>query len=105
MFEAVAVPRTALYLFPDLEYIKLWTIADTDVYLTWALIGTVTAMYIRLVHSDDRFLQNISRLELFSTAPFKEQIPLAFWDTIHSGWPSSRWPSQKSAIEGGRTRA
>lgn len=50
MFEAVAVPRTALYLFPDLEYIKLWTIADTDVYLTWALIGTVTAIVIAWIN-------------------------------------------------------
>ncbi|MDN5738889.1 MAG: amino acid permease, partial [Brevibacterium aurantiacum] len=46
MFEAVAVPKTALYLFPNLEHIKLWTIADSDVYLTWALVGTVTAIII-----------------------------------------------------------
>ncbi|WP_309131057.1 APC family permease [Brevibacterium sp.] len=50
MFEAVAVPRTALYLFPDIEHIKLWTIADSDVYLTWALIGTVTAILIAWIN-------------------------------------------------------
>ncbi|RBP62235.1 amino acid/polyamine/organocation transporter (APC superfamily) [Brevibacterium sanguinis] len=50
MFEAVAVPKTALYLFPDLERIKLWTIAESDVYLTWALIGTVTAIVIAWIN-------------------------------------------------------
>ncbi|MGO1677042.1 MAG: APC family permease [Brevibacterium aurantiacum] len=50
MFEAVAVPKTALYLFPNLEHIKLWTIADSDVYLTWALVGTVTAIIIAWIN-------------------------------------------------------
>ncbi len=50
MFEAVAVPRTAAYLFPNIEHIKLWTIADSDVYLTWALIGTVTAVIIAWIN-------------------------------------------------------
>ncbi|MBM6590682.1 APC family permease [Brevibacterium sp. RIT 803] len=50
MFEAVAVPKTALYLFPNLEHIKLWTIAEFDVYLTWALVGTVTAIIIAWIN-------------------------------------------------------
>ncbi|HCG56793.1 MULTISPECIES: APC family permease [Brevibacterium] len=50
MFEAVAVPKTALYLFPNLEHIKLWTIADSDVYLTWALVGTITAIFISWIN-------------------------------------------------------
>ena len=50
MFEAVAVPKTALYLFPNLEFVKLWTIADFDVYLTWALVGTVTAIIISWIN-------------------------------------------------------
>ena len=50
MFEAVAVPKTAVYLFPNLEHIKLWTIADFDVYLTWALVGTVTAIIIAWIN-------------------------------------------------------
>ncbi|MGO1613312.1 MAG: APC family permease [Brevibacterium aurantiacum] len=50
MFEAVAVPKTALYLFPNLEHIKLWTIAGFDVYLTWALVGTVTAIIISWIN-------------------------------------------------------
>ncbi|SDS20963.1 Amino acid transporter [Brevibacterium sandarakinum] len=50
MFEAVAVPKTALYLFPNLEHFKLWTVADFDVYLTWALVGTVTAIIISWIN-------------------------------------------------------
>ncbi|MDN5586976.1 MAG: APC family permease [Brevibacterium sp.] len=50
MFEAVAVPKTAVYLFPNLEHIKLWTIADSDVYLTWALVGTVSAIIIAFIN-------------------------------------------------------
>ncbi|MDN6604014.1 APC family permease [Brevibacterium sp.] len=50
MFEAVAVPKTAVYLFPNLEQIKMWTIAGFDVYLTWALVGTVTAIIIAWIN-------------------------------------------------------
>src|SRR5699024_7177208 len=50
MFEAVAAPQTALYLFPELEKVKLWTIADSDVYLTWALVGTVSAIVIAFIN-------------------------------------------------------
>lgn len=38
-FEAVALPQTMLYLFPDMLVGKMWTIADYDVYLSWAAIG------------------------------------------------------------------
>lgn len=50
MFEAVSVPQTALYLFPDLEHVKLWTVADSDVYLTWALIGSISAIIIAVIN-------------------------------------------------------
>ncbi|MFB9775843.1 APC family permease [Brevibacterium otitidis] len=46
MFEAVAVPRTMTYLIPNIEHVKLWTIAEFDVHLTWALIGSVTAILL-----------------------------------------------------------
>ena len=46
MFEAVAIPRTLLYIFPDLAQIRLWSVAGDDIYLTWALIGTVTALIL-----------------------------------------------------------
>ncbi|TFB77550.1 APC family permease [Cryobacterium flavum] len=45
-FEAVALPRTAGYLFPDLSQIPLWQIAGEQVYLTWALVGAVAAVVI-----------------------------------------------------------
>lgn len=45
-FEAVALPRTALYLFPDLNQIPLWEVAGSQVYLTWALVGAVAAVVI-----------------------------------------------------------
>lgn len=46
LFEAVAVPDTALYLFPDLNHVRLWTIAGFDVHLTWALVGVVAAVVL-----------------------------------------------------------
>ncbi|WP_019174163.1 APC family permease [Brevibacterium ravenspurgense] len=50
MFEAVAVPKTALYLLPDIEKILLWNVAGFDVYLTWALIGVVTAIILTYIN-------------------------------------------------------
>lgn len=44
MFEAVVIPETLMYWFPNLEKIHLWNFAGFDVYLSWALIGTVTAI-------------------------------------------------------------
>ncbi|WP_035281564.1 APC family permease [Brevibacterium album] len=44
MFEAVVIPETVLYLVPDLEQVFLWSVAGSDVHLTWALTGTVTAV-------------------------------------------------------------
>ncbi|MGW0160191.1 APC family permease [Mycobacterium sp. NPDC003323] len=49
-FEAVALPRTALYLFPDLNQIRLWEVAGSEVYLTWALVGAVAAVIITTVN-------------------------------------------------------
>ncbi|OAV51167.1 amino acid permease [Enteractinococcus helveticum] len=46
MFEAVVIPETLMYWFPNLETIHLWSFAGFDVYLSWALIGTVTAVII-----------------------------------------------------------
>lgn len=45
-FEAVALPRTVQYIFPDLSQIPLWTVAGFDVHLTWALVGAVAAVVI-----------------------------------------------------------
>lgn len=45
-FEAVALPRTALYLFPNLNQVPLWEVAGSQVHLTWALVGAVAAVVI-----------------------------------------------------------
>ncbi|WP_328307738.1 APC family permease [Actinomycetospora sp. NBC_00405] len=50
LFEAVAVPNTALYLFPDLNRIRLWTVAGFDVHLTWALVGVVAAVVLTWIN-------------------------------------------------------
>lgn len=49
-FEAVALPRTALYLFPGLNQVYLWEVAGSPVYLTWALVGAIAAVVITTVN-------------------------------------------------------
>ncbi|MFB1296663.1 APC family permease [Mycobacterium sp. pW049] len=49
-FEAVALPRTALYLFPELNHIRLWEVAGSEVHLTWALVGAIAAVAITTVN-------------------------------------------------------
>ena len=49
-FEAVAIPRTVAYIVPDVYSIPLWTVADADVYLVWALIGTVTSILLTVLN-------------------------------------------------------
>ncbi|MDO5712338.1 MAG: APC family permease, partial [Micrococcales bacterium] len=43
-FEAVALPQTLLYLFPDMLAGKLWTVAGYDVYASWVAVGVVGAI-------------------------------------------------------------
>jgi len=45
-FEAVALPQTLLYLAPDMLVGRLWTVADYDVYASWAAVGIVGAVAI-----------------------------------------------------------
>ncbi len=42
-FEAVALPQTMLFLFPDMLVVKLWTVAGYEVYLSWVAVGVVAA--------------------------------------------------------------
>ncbi|WP_082046248.1 APC family permease [Arthrobacter sp. L77] len=49
-FEAVALPRTAEYIFPDLGRIPLWTIAGDEVHLTWALVGALAAVVVTVIN-------------------------------------------------------
>ena len=45
-FEAVALPTALSYVIPQLETGFLWTVAGYDVYLVWALVGSVAAVAI-----------------------------------------------------------
>lgn len=45
-FEAVALPQTLLYLFPDMLAGRLWTVADYDVYASWVAVGVGAAVVI-----------------------------------------------------------
>jgi amino acid transporter len=49
-FEAVALPRTVQYIFPNLSQIKLWNVAGFDVHLTWALVGSLAAVVITWIN-------------------------------------------------------
>ncbi|WP_277455284.1 APC family permease [Janibacter sp. DB-40] len=49
-FEAVAIPRTIAYIVPEVYSVPLWTVADSDVYLVWALIGTATAAFLTVLN-------------------------------------------------------
>jgi amino acid transporter len=49
-FEAVALPRTVQYIFPDLSQIRLWNVAGFDVHLTWALVGSLAAVVITWIN-------------------------------------------------------
>ena len=43
-FEAVALPQTLLYLFPDMLVGRLWSVAGYDVYVSWVAVGVVAAV-------------------------------------------------------------
>lgn len=43
-FEAVALPQTMLYLFPDMLAGRMWTVAGYDVYASWTAVGVVAAV-------------------------------------------------------------
>ncbi|MDO5634741.1 MAG: APC family permease [Micrococcus sp.] len=49
-FEAVALPRTVAYLWPQIESIPLWTLFDSEVYLVWALVGAGAAIIVTWVN-------------------------------------------------------
>ncbi|GAB3213985.1 APC family permease [Marinactinospora thermotolerans] len=49
-FEAVALPETVLYLFPDMRVGHMWTVAGYDVYASWAAVGVVAALVITAVN-------------------------------------------------------
>lgn len=63
MFQSVAVPRAATYLFPDLAQIPMYSIGGETVYLTWALVGTATAVVLTWMN-----IRGIKGSSLFQTS-------------------------------------
>lgn len=49
-FEAVALPQTMLYLFPDMMAVRLWSVAGYDVYLSWVAVGVAAALAMTWVN-------------------------------------------------------
>ena len=49
-FEAVALPTVIDYWFPDYQAVYLWTIADWDVHLSWALVGALGAVLVTFIN-------------------------------------------------------
>ncbi|MCC5032488.1 APC family permease [Streptomyces sp. WAC 00631] len=49
-FEAVALPQTMLYLFPDMLAGHLWTVADYDVHASWVAVGMIAAIAVTVVN-------------------------------------------------------
>ncbi|WP_018156217.1 APC family permease [Demetria terragena] len=49
-FEAVALPRTAAYLWPSVSDVELWSVAGSPVYLGWGLIGTIAAVLLTAIN-------------------------------------------------------
>jgi amino acid transporter len=45
-FEAVALPQTLLFLFPDMLSVQLWTVADYEVHASWVGVGVLGAVVI-----------------------------------------------------------
>lgn len=62
-FEAVAIPRTIAYIFPQVNSIPLWTIADFQVHLVWVLIGVVTAILLTWMN-----IRGIKQASFFQTS-------------------------------------
>ena len=49
-FEAVALPRTVEYVFPQISEQKMYTIFGSDVALWWALIGAGAAVIVTVIN-------------------------------------------------------
>ena len=49
-FEAVALPTVVEHLFPNYKVGLLWTVAGWDVYLSWALVGSLGAVIMAWIN-------------------------------------------------------
>ncbi|WP_338749969.1 APC family permease [Bacillus sp. FJAT-52991] len=49
-FEAVALPTVIEYIFPDFKVGYLWTLADYEVYASWAAIGMIGSIIVTIIN-------------------------------------------------------
>ncbi|MFY9206003.1 MAG: APC family permease, partial [Yoonia sp.] len=49
-FEAVALPTVIEHLFPNYKVGLLWNVAGSDVYLSWAMVGSLGAMVMTWIN-------------------------------------------------------
>jgi basic amino acid/polyamine antiporter, APA family len=49
-FEAVALPQTMLYLFPDMLAGRMWSVAGYDVYASWVAVGVLSAILMTAIN-------------------------------------------------------
>ncbi|MQA78188.1 MAG: amino acid permease [Streptosporangiales bacterium] len=49
-FEAVALPQTLLYLFPDMLAGRMWSVAGSDVHVTWVAVGIGGAVLMTVIN-------------------------------------------------------
>ncbi|WP_313022103.1 APC family permease [Mobilicoccus sp.] len=49
-FEAVALPQTLLYVFPDMLVGQMYTVAGYDVYASWVAVGVVAAIVMTAIN-------------------------------------------------------
>ncbi|MBE1515147.1 APC family permease [Nesterenkonia halotolerans] len=49
-FEAVALPRTLGYVFPGINQGYLYSVFGSDVFLLWALVGSVSAVIVTVIN-------------------------------------------------------
>jgi amino acid transporter len=49
-FEAVALPNVVTYLFPNYQRVYLYSVAGSDIYLTWLAVGVGSSLVIATVN-------------------------------------------------------
>ncbi|NGO70357.1 APC family permease [Streptomyces boncukensis] len=49
-FEAVSLPQTLLYLFPDMLAGRMWTVSGYEVHATWVAVGAGAALAVTAVN-------------------------------------------------------
>lgn len=49
-FEAVAIATVVYYLFPNLQFGFLYSVADSEVYVSWILVGAGSALFVGAIN-------------------------------------------------------